>query len=64
MDLAQHMMYCGLATLIQAFDWSPQLGVKPKDMNMMEGNIGALVVKDDPLIVIAKPRLPPQLYNH
>jgi cytochrome P450 len=64
MDLSQHMMYCGLATLIQAFDWSPQLGVKPKDMNMMEGNIGALVVKDDPLIVIAKPRLPPQLYNH
>jgi len=28
MDFAQHMVHCGLATLIQTFDWSPQLGVK------------------------------------
>ncbi len=25
-----------LATFFHAFDWSPQFGVKPKDMNMME----------------------------
>jgi coumaroylquinate(coumaroylshikimate) 3'-monooxygenase len=64
MDLAQHMVHCALATLIQAFFWSPQLGVKPEDMNMMEDYMGGFVVKVDPLIVVAKPRLPPQFYKH
>jgi hypothetical protein len=58
------MVHCALATLIQAFFWSPQLGVKPEDMNMMEDYMGGVVVKADPLIVVAKPRLPPQFYKH
>jgi hypothetical protein len=57
------MMHCSLTTLIQAFDWSPQLGVKPKDLNMKEFYKG-FCVKADPLIVVAKPRLPPQFYKH
>ncbi|CAK9200578.1 unnamed protein product [Sphagnum troendelagicum] len=58
MDLAQHMVHCALATLIQAFDWSPQVGVKPQDMNMMEVFKGVVLVKADLLIVITKPRRP------
>jgi hypothetical protein len=64
MDLAQHMVHCALATLIQAFDWSPQVGVKPQDMNMMEGHKGVFLVKANPLIVIAKPRRPLEFYKH
>jgi len=64
MHLSQHVVHCALATLIQTFDWSPQLGVKPQDMNMMEGYKGAFLVKVDPLIVIAKPRQPLQFYKH
>jgi cytochrome P450 len=63
LELGQLMMHCGLTTLIQAFDWSPQLGVKPEDLNMKELFKG-FCVKADPLIVIAKPRLPPQFYKH
>jgi len=57
LELGQLMMHCGLTTLLQAFDWSPQVGVKPEDLNMKEFYKG-FCVKADPLIVVAKPRLP------
>jgi cytochrome P450 len=63
LELGQFMMHCGLTTLIQAFDWSPQLSVKLDDLNMKEFYKG-FCVKIDPLIVVAKPRLPPQFYKH
>jgi len=54
-----HVQY-GLATILHAFDWSPQPNVKLEDMNMME-TFGAICPKVEPLVAIAKPRLSPQI---
>ncbi|CAM6034510.1 unnamed protein product [Sphagnum compactum] len=62
LDLAQHMVQYGLATILHAFDWSPQPGIQLEDMNMME-TFGALCPKDEPLVAIAKPRLSSQTYK-
>ncbi|CAK9260332.1 unnamed protein product [Sphagnum jensenii] len=63
LELGQLMMHYGLTTLLQAFDWSPQVGVKPEDLNMEEFYRG-FCEKADPLTVVAKPRLPLQFYKH
>ncbi|CAK9854903.1 unnamed protein product, partial [Sphagnum jensenii] len=47
-DLAQHMVQYGLATILHAFDWSPQPNIKLEDMNMME-TFGAICPKVEPL---------------
>jgi cytochrome P450 len=62
MDLAQHMLQYGLATILHAFDWSPQPNIKLEDMNMME-TFGAICPKVEPLVAIAKPRLSSQIYK-
>ncbi len=61
-DLAQHMVQYGLATILHAFDWSPQPNIKLEDMNMME-TFGAICPKVEPLVAIAKPRLSSQIYK-
>ncbi len=62
LDLAQHMVQYGLATILHAFDSFPQPGIKLEDMNMME-TLGALCPKAEPLVAIAKPRLSSQIYE-
>jgi cytochrome P450 len=62
LDLAQLMVQCGLATCLHAFEWSPQPGSKPKDMDMTEA-FGTIVQIAKPLVVVAKPRLSPQIYK-
>jgi cytochrome P450 len=62
LNLGQLMVQCGLATILHAFDWSPPPNVKPKDMNMIEA-FGLATPLAEPLVVIAKPRLPPQVYK-
>jgi cytochrome P450 len=62
LNLGQLMVQCGLATILHAFDWSPPPNVKPKDMNMIEAS-GLATPLVEPLVVIAKPRLPPQVYK-
>jgi len=43
-------------------DWSPQLDIKPKDMNMME-DVGAISLIVQPLVAIAKPHLLIEIYK-
>jgi len=62
LDLAQLMVQYSLATILHAFDWFAQPGIKPEDMNMME-TFGAICPKAQPLVAIAKPRLSSQVYN-
>jgi cytochrome P450 len=62
LDLAEHMVQCGLATILHAFDWSPQPGIKLEDMNILE-TFGAICPKDEPLVAIAKPCLSSQIYK-
>ncbi len=62
-DVAQLMVQYGLAVILHAFDWSPQPGVKPKDMNVTEGINGFVSTPVEPLVAIAKPRLPTQIYK-
>jgi hypothetical protein len=56
------MVQYALATILHAFDWSPQPSIKLEDMNMME-TFGAICPKVEPLVAIAKPRLSPQIYK-
>jgi hypothetical protein len=56
------MVQYSLATILHAFDWFAQPGIKLEDMNMME-TFGAICPKAEPLIVIAKPRLSSQVYK-
>jgi cytochrome P450 len=62
LDLAQHMVQYGLATILHAFDWSPQPNIKLEDMNMME-TFGAICPKVEPLVAISKPRPSSQIYK-
>jgi cytochrome P450 len=62
-DIAQLMVQYGLGVILHAFDWSPQLGVKPKNMNVMEGINGFIFTPVEPLVVVAKLRLPTQVYK-
>ncbi len=62
LDLAQLMVQCGLATILHAFDWSLKPNVKLEDVNMME-DVGATSPLVEPLIVVAKPRLPIEIYK-
>jgi len=61
-NLAQRMVQYSLATILHAFDWFPQPGIKPEDMNMME-TFGSICPKVEPLVAIAKLRLPTQIYK-
>jgi cytochrome P450 len=61
-NLAQLMVQYSLATILHAFDWFPQSGIKPEDMNMME-TFGSICPKVEPLVAIAKLRLPTQIYK-
>jgi coumaroylquinate(coumaroylshikimate) 3'-monooxygenase len=56
------MVQYSLATILHAFDWFPQPGIKPEDMNMME-TFGSICPKAEPLVAIAKLRLPTQIYK-
>ncbi|CAK9869232.1 unnamed protein product [Sphagnum jensenii] len=49
--------------LLHAFEWSPQPGVKPNDMNVMEGINGFISMPIEPLVAVAKPCLPTQVYK-
>jgi cytochrome P450 len=62
LDLVQHMVQYGLATILHAFDWSPQPSIKLKDMNILE-TFGAICPKDEPLVTTTKPRLSSQIYK-
>jgi flavonoid 3'-monooxygenase len=63
LDLAQLMVQYGLATMIHAFDWFPQPNVKPKDMNVMENIVGFISRPTEPLVAVARLRLPSQVYK-
>jgi coumaroylquinate(coumaroylshikimate) 3'-monooxygenase len=62
LDLAQLMVQCGLATILHAFDLFLKPNVKLEDMNMME-DVGATSPLVEPLIVVAKPHLPIEIYK-
>ncbi|KAG0578488.1 hypothetical protein KC19_4G026700 [Ceratodon purpureus] len=51
-----------VANLLHAFDWSLPHGMAPEDLDMSEGP-GIVVSMLDPLVAIAKPRLPSHLYQ-
>jgi hypothetical protein len=57
------MVQYGLATIIHAFDWFPQHNVKPKDMNVMENMVGFISTPIEPLVAVARFRLPTQVYK-
>jgi cytochrome P450 len=60
-DIAQFMVQYGLVVILHAFDWFPQPGVKPKDMNVMEDINGFIFTLVEPLVAVAKPHLPTQV---
>jgi len=60
LDQTQIVVECGLATILQAFDWFPRPGVKLENMNMMEA-IGLTCPIAEALVAIAKPYLPPNV---
>lgn len=60
--LGQCMVLLALATLIHSFDWTLPPPLKPQDLNMKEA-FGLTLPRADPLVAIAKPRLPLHMYQ-
>lgn len=50
-----------LARLFHCFDWVPPNGLRPEDIDTREV-YGMIMPKAEPLIAVAKPRLPRHLY--
>jgi len=61
MNLGTLMVQLGIATLVQAFDWSPRPGVDPESMNMME-RLQADGPIAESLVAVPTPRLASSLY--
>jgi hypothetical protein len=57
------MVQYSLAIILSCVnDWSPQLDIKPKDMNMTEG-VGVIYLKIQPLVAIVKHHLLIEIYK-
>nr|BDE26439.1 chalcone 3-hydroxylase [Dahlia pinnata] len=61
-SLGLRMVQLLVATLVQTFDWELANGLKPEKLNMDEA-YGLTLQKAEPLMVHAKPRLAPQVYE-
>lgn len=61
MNLGNVTVQFGLASLVQAFDWSPAPGVDPKSMNMEETFRSEGPIAEE-LVAVATPRLQSSLY--
>jgi hypothetical protein len=57
------MVQYSLATILHAFDWFAQLGIKLENMNMME-TFGAICPKVEPVVAIAKPHYCPKYISN
>ncbi|XP_073008835.1 cytochrome P450 703A2 [Typha latifolia] len=56
------MVLMALARLFHCFEWAPPDGVRPEEIDTQEV-YGMTMPKAQPLIAVAKPRLPPYLYR-
>ncbi|MCO5558536.1 hypothetical protein L7F22_012121 [Adiantum nelumboides] len=59
--LGQCMVLLALATLLHSFDWSLPPPLKPENLNMAEA-FGLTLPRAEPLVAMAKPRLPLHIY--
>ncbi|XP_059302797.1 cytochrome P450 703A2 [Lycium ferocissimum] len=60
--LGVKLVLMALARLFHCYDWSPPHGVRPEDIDTNEV-YGMTMPKAKPLMAVAKPRLPPHLYQ-
>ncbi|XVF33155.1 hypothetical protein REPUB_Repub17cG0144000 [Reevesia pubescens] len=56
------LVLMALARLFHCFDWGPPEGLRPEDINTMEV-YGMTMPKAEPLMAIARPRLPDHMYH-
>ncbi|XP_059637742.1 cytochrome P450 703A2 [Cornus florida] len=56
------LVLMALARLFHSFDWTPPDGLRPEDIDISEV-YGMTMPKAKPLMAIAKPRLPTQMYQ-
>ena len=61
-SLASIAVHLQVANLLHAFDWTLPDGMTPEELDLTEAQPGVTLPMRNPLVAIAKPRLPSHLY--